>query len=429
MVFSSMTFIFAFLPLVIILYFLVKNLKIRNCILCAFSLLFYAWGEPVYIFLMIVTILINFGLTILMDKSKNKKIYLWSMIFIDLSILFFFKYCNFLIDNINGLFNFNIENLKLALPIGISFYTFQVLSYVIDVYKRNTKVQKNLIDFATYVSLFPQLVAGPIVRYETVAEELSERKCSLDLVVSGVRRFAIGIGKKVIIANSVALAADTIYANSSSMGTFTLWFALVCYTLQIYFDFSGYSDMAIGLGKIFGFNFLENFDYPYIATSITDFWRRWHISLSSWFRDYVYIPLGGNRVSKVKWYRNILIVWFLTGLWHGASWNYIIWGLYYAIILMLEKAFLLKKINKWPSLFKHLYSIFFFMIGWCIFRLENIGELLQVLGTMFSFKESNFIILLLENADIMQSIPYVILGIIFSTPLYKTISKRQKQVE
>ena len=423
MVFSSMTFLFAFLPLVLISYFIANNIKVKNIILCIFSLIFYAWGEPVYILLMLFTIIINYFLTILMDKSKrHKKLYLFSIIAIDLLILFFFKYSNFLIVNINDLFNLNISKLHLSLPIGISFYTFQVLSYVIDVYRKNTKVQYNIISFATYVSLFPQLVAGPIVRYETIANQLENRKSKVEDIVYGIRRFAIGLGKKVLIANSVALAADTVFGNISNYGTVALWFAIICYTLQIYFDFSGYSDMAIGLGRIFGFKFLENFNYPYIADSVTEFWRRWHISLSSWFRDYVYIPLGGNRVSKIKWYRNIFIVWLLTGLWHGANWNFIIWGLYYGTILVLEKNFLLKVLKKIPRVFKHFYTIFIFVLGWTIFRLENTSDLFYALKNMFIFKNSDFINLLLEQVNLLQAIPYVLLGLILCTPLIKNIA-------
>ncbi len=427
MLFSSMTFIFVFLPLVLLLYFISPNIKIKNTILCVFSIIFYAWGEPVYIFLMLFTIISNFFLTLKMDKAKKKNIrknYLKLIIVIDLLVLFFFKYSNFLIDNINNIFNISIKSLNLALPIGISFYTFQTLSYVIDVYRKDTKVQKNIINFATYVSLFPQLVAGPIVRYQTIADELENRKSTLDGVISGIQRFSIGLGKKVIIANSVALAADTIYNNISIYGTGMLWFAILCYTLQIYFDFSGYSDMAIGLGKIFGFNFLENFNYPYISDSITEFWRRWHMSLSSWFKDYVYIPLGGNRVSKAKWYRNIFIVWLLTGLWHGANWNYIMWGLYYGVILVIEKQFLLNFLEKLPKLIRHLYSIFLFMLGWTIFRLENTNDLLYALKNMFVLKKQNVFETLLGNINILQAVPYVIIGIILSTPIIRAINNR-----
>lgn len=425
MLYSSFVFIFLFLPLVILLYYLVKNRTIKNLILCAFSIIFYAWGEPKYILLMIITILINYYLTILMDKSKkHRKFYMILITIIDLSILGFFKYLNFFIDTTNSIFNFNIKFFNIVLPIGISFYTFQILSYVIDVYRKETKVQKNLLNLATYVCLFPQLVAGPIVRYQTVQDELENRKESLEQFVIGARRFMIGFAKKILIANNMALICDNLYSNISSLGTLSLWIAAISYTFQIYFDFSGYSDMAIGLGKIFGFNFLENFNYPYIATSITDFWRRWHISLSTWFRDYVYIPLGGNRVSKLKWIRNILVVWILTGFWHGASYNYIIWGLYYGILLLIEKLFLSKILDKIPKFFRHIYTLFIIVIGWTIFRLENINDLLFALKNMFNIIPSNFLDYILENSDILSAIPFVIFAIIGSIPIYKKISSK-----
>ena len=324
MLFSSLTFIFIFLPILLGLYFIAKD-KYRNHILLLASLLFYSWGEPKFIVLMLISIIFNYIIALIIDKKRDKKILprlllIFSLI-VNIGMLFSFKYLNFFITNINSIFNSNISLFEIALPIGISFYTFQILSYVVDVYKKEVPVQKNVFALGTYIAFFPQLIAGPIVRYSTIAEQLEKRKCTLSKFTDGLRRFILGFAKKIIIANNVALVADTIF-NSTTVTEYSwliILVALLAYTLQIYFDFSGYSDMAIGLGKMFGFDFLENFNYPYISQTITDFWRRWHISLSSWFRDYVYIPLGGNRVKKLKWIRNIFVVWLLTGLWHGAS--------------------------------------------------------------------------------------------------------------
>lgn len=316
-------------------------------------------------------------------------------------LLIIFKYTNLIISTINGIFKisidkltiFNIDILKLTLPIGISFYTFQLISYVIDVYRKDVKVQKNIFSLGTYIAFFPQLIAGPIVRYETIEKELKHRTHSFEKFLCGFKRFIIGLGKKVIIANNVAFIADQIIDSQyfTSYGTGVIWIAMIAYSLQTYFDFSGYSDMAIGLGKIFGFTFLENFNYPYIAKSITDFWRRWHISLSSWFRDYVYIPLGGNRVKKGRWIINLFIVWTLTGLWYGASWNFMFWGLYYGIILVIEKLFLNKLLEKSPSFIKWLYSIILIIIGWTIFRIEDISLFGETLHKMFVFQKTDWL--------------------------------------
>lgn len=423
MLFSSTTFIFMFLTLLLILYFPIKNIKYRNIILLIFSLIFYSWGEPKYIFLMLITVLIAYVFGLLIDKYRNdkkkSKLFLVISVILILLNLFIFKYLDFSIGIINSVFKTNIGLTKLVLPIGISFYTFQILSYVIDLYWGKVGVQKNYFRLLLYVSFFPQLIAGPIVRYETVEKEISDRKTTLDGFISGFKRFIWGLAKKVIVANNVAIFCDYIYNNYSSYGSNILWVAAVCYTLQIYFDFSGYSDMAIGLGKMFGFNFLENFNYPYIATSITDFWRRWHISLSTFFRDYVYIPLGGNRVSKIKFIRNIFIVWLLTGIWHGASYNFILWGLYYAILLLIEKLFTGKYIEKLPKVLKILYSLFFITLGWVIFRVENINDLILVIKKMFSFNNTSFITLFNNNAILISTIPYIILGIFLSLPIDK----------
>ena len=428
MLFSSTTFIFMFLTLLLILYFPIKNIKYRNIILLIFSLIFYSWGEPKYIFLMLLTVLIAYIFGLLIDKyrkdKKKSKLFLVISIILILLNLFIFKYLDFSIGIINSIFKTNIGLTKLVLPIGISFYTFQILSYVIDLYWGKVGVQKNYFRLLLYVSFFPQLIAGPIVRYETVEKEISDRKTTLDGFISGFKRFIWGLAKKVIVANNVAIFCDYVYNNYSSYGSNILWVAAVCYTLQIYFDFSGYSDMAIGLGKMFGFNFLENFNYPYIASSITDFWRRWHISLSSFFRDYVYIPLGGNRVSKVKFIRNIFIVWLLTGIWHGASYNFILWGLYYAILLLIEKMFTGKYIEKLPKVLKILYSLFFITLGWVIFRVENINDLILVIKKMFSFNNTSFVTLFNNNAMLISTAPYIILGIFLSLPIDKWFKEK-----
>ena len=426
MVFSSFTFLFLFLPITLFFYFIVKNRKWRNVILCLFSLLFYAWGEPVYILLMLFSIVFNFFGAILIDKSKKRKLLLAGVVSINILALVIFKYTGFLINNVNSIFNITIKNPNIILPIGISFYTFQILSYVIDVYRKEVPVQRNIIKLATYISLFPQLIAGPIVRYQTIADEIDNRKESSELFVSGLRRFIIGLGKKVIIANKMALIADLLYGNVYGLGMASLWIAAISYTMQIYFDFSGYSDMAIGLGKIFGFHFLENFNYPYIANSITDFWRRWHISLSSWFKDYVYIPLGGNRCSKLKHIRNILIVWMLTGLWHGASWNFVLWGLYYGLLLILEKYVFKKLLDKMPKVLKHIYTLFLVIIGWVLFRVENFKDLLYSLKNMFSFKSSNLFELLLNNTEILYSLLFIVIAIFAAIPLYKKFTEKIK---
>jgi len=377
---------------------------------------------------MLITVLIAYIFGLLIDKyrfeKRKSKLFLIISVVLILLNLFIFKYLDFSIGIFNSIFKTNIGLSKLVLPIGISFYTFQILSYVIDLYWGKVGVQKNYFRLLLYVSFFPQLIAGPIVRYETVEKEISDRKTTLDGFINGFKRFIWGLAKKVIIANNVAIFCDYIYNNYSSYGSNILWVAAICYTLQIYFDFSGYSDMAIGLGKMFGFNFLENFNYPYIATSITDFWRRWHISLSSFFRDYVYIPLGGNRVSKIKFIRNIFIVWLLTGIWHGASYNFILWGLYYAILLLIEKMVTGRYIEKLPKVLKILYSLFFITLGWVIFRVENINDLILVIKKMFSFNNTSFVTLFNNNAMLISTIPYIILGIFLSLPIDKWFKEK-----
>lgn len=424
MLFSSISFLYYFLPITIIVYFISKN-KYKNIILLLASLFFYFYGEPVYTLLMIFSAFSGYIHGILIDKYKNtkySKIFLISSLFISLGTLTIFKYGDFIISNINFISSTNIKLLRLALPIGISFYTFQILSYVVDVYKNEVKVSKNFVDFATYVCLFPQLIAGPIVRYKTIQEELSNRTHSFDKFAYGVNRFIIGLTKKVVIANNLGMLVN-ILTNNIEKSILSYWIVAIAFPLQIYYDFSGYSDMAIGLGRMFGFNFLENFNYPYIAKSITEFWRRWHISLSSFFRDYVYIPLGGNRVSKSRWIFNIFFVWCLTGLWHGDSWNFVLWGIYFAVLLVIEKLFLIDKVEKLPSLLQHIYAKFFIIISFVIFNNENIKDMLDNLYNMF-----NFTGLPLYNeisSYYLRSYAVILLiSIIGSTPLLKNIIEK-----
>ena len=389
MVFSSVVFLFVFLPIILFTYFIVPH-KMRNAVLLIASLLFYAWGEPVYILLMIGSTFVAYfsGLGIHTNLKKGnqkgaKRVLLLAIV-IHVGCLLVFKYTDFFIDNLNRLHLVQIPNLNLALPIGISFYTFQILSYLVDVYWGKVAVQKNWLNLATYVALFPQLIAGPIVRYETVEEELRNRQESIDEFAQGARRFVTGLGKKVLIANTVGELYTIVHAlPTQEQSVLMLWLAAVAYTIQIYYDFSGYSDMAIGLGRMFGFHFLENFNYPYIATSITEFWRRWHISLSSWFRDYVYIPLGGNRAGKLRQYRNIFVVWFLTGFWHGAEWTFILWGLYFCFFLLLEKVGLYNGLIKLPLFLQHCYTMFLVVISWTIFSAGNISEFATTMKGMF----------------------------------------------
>ena len=428
MVFSSTVFMFMFLPLFLLCYFIAKKVKTKNIVLLLFSLLFYAWGEPYYIFLMIISIIVNYYLTILMDKKKSKKLLIMLIIF-NIGLLFSFKYINFCINNINYFFNLNINNLNLALPIGISFYTFQILSYVIDVYRKKVNVQNSIIKLATYVCAFPQLIAGPIVRYSDIEKELNSRKSTYEDINTGIKRFIIGLAKKVLIANNVAFICDSLFNfGIDKTGFIGVVIAIIAYTLQIYYDFSGYSDMAIGLGRICGFHYLENFVYPYSAKSITDFWRRWHISLSSFFKDYVYIPLGGSKTSKIKHIRNIMIVWLLTGLWHGAEWNFIIWGLYYGLLLLIEK-FLIKDSIK-EKYFYHIITLIIVNIGWLIFRETNFNELLLSFKTLFGMYGLGSLNTLLYTG--ILSFRYIlafILGIIFAGDIIPKNVKESKLFE
>ena len=383
MVFSSSVFFMAFLPITLLLYFLIPErfLKVRNLWLLIASLIFYGWGEPKYIAVMAFSILFNYAMGRLVGKSKPLLIL---CIAGNLAILGFFKYTDFVIETVNVVSGGGLGLLNIALPIGISFYTFQTMSYIIDVYRGKVLPQRDFIAFAAYVTLFPQLIAGPIVRYADVAEMLVGRKTNLDQIAEGVRRFIIGFGKKVLLANQVYVIWNEITLMPvSEISTSAAWLGALAFTFQIYFDFSGYSDMAIGLGKIFGFDYLENFNYPYISRSITEFWRRWHMSLSSWFKEYVYIPLGGNRKGLPRQILNIAVVWALTGLWHGASWNFVVWGMYFGVILILEKLWILKWLDKCPALVGHLYSLILIVLGWVIFALTDFGQMREYMQVMF----------------------------------------------
>lgn len=384
MVFSSPVFIFLFLPIVYLSNLLIPK-RFSNVLLLVFSLLFYAWGEPLYLFLMIISGIVNYGLARWIDTTtKRKRFYLILAIVFNIGVLGVFKYADFLILSINGLFNSSISLLELPLPIGISFYTFQSLSYVIDVYKKETKVQTNFFSLLLYISFFPQLIAGPIVKYHDIANQIRNRTITVSNTASGLRRFVIGLSKKVLLANAWALVVDTLYAlPESEISTLIAWVAAVGYVFQIYFDFSGYSDMAIGLGRMFGFHFKENFNYPLTAVSIQDFWRRWHISLSTWFKLYVYIPLGGNRHGQARAIANRILVFFLTGLWHGASWTFVVWGLYNGLFLLLEQ--LVFNVKTWPKFIQHTYTLLVVLFGLVLFRAESFTQALFLFQSMLSF--------------------------------------------
>lgn len=376
MVFSSLLFLLLFLPVTIILYYIVPK-RLKNLFLLIASLIFYAWGEPRYIILMLFTTIYIWALTLLLEKFKKKGKDNWAkvvMIFcvvFSLGVLAYYKYFGFLVDNLPFLRNTSLSKSSPSLPIGISFYTFQALSYVIDVYRGDVKAQKNWIHFAMYISLFPQLIAGPIVRYTDIESQLEQRTFCFDNMYQGIIRFIIGLGKKVLLANQIGVLWDTI-STMTTMSTVSAWLGAIAFFFQIYFDFSAYSDMAIGLGNMLGFHFTENFHYPYESKSITEFWRRWHITLGTWFREYVYIPLGGNRKGKARLVLNLFVVWSLTGLWHGADWQFLLWGVYYFVFLVIEKFFLLPKMKKWPDVIKHVYTILIVILGWVMFACDDI---------------------------------------------------------
>lgn len=420
MLFSSIPFLYYFLPCVLILYFVVPKC-LKNTVLLLSSLVFYAWGEPKYVLLMAVSITLGYVFGLLIEiwrGTKLSKLFLILSIVTSLGLLGYFKYADFFIANFNAATGLSVPLLKIALPIGISFYTFQILSYTVDVYRGEVKAQRNYISLAVYVALFPQLIAGPIVRYSDIAAQLESRTHSFSNVALGTRRFILGLAKKVLIANALGELCD-IFKESNDKSVLFFWLYAIAFTLHIYFDFSGYSDMAIGLGKIFGFDFLENFDYPYISGSITEFWRRWHMSLGSWFRDYVYIPLGGNRVSKARWFLNIFIVWMLTGFWHGAAWNFIVWGLFFAILLIIEKLWLLKPLKK-SKVLSHIYVIFFVIISFVIFNAADMKEAFSYIGGMFGAGGIPFIseewLYYLRSYGVV-----LIVAIIGATPLVKKL--------
>lgn len=417
-----------FLPFVLALYYITPR-RFRNLTLFIVDLVFYAWGEPWLVILMLFSILLNYTSGILIGINREKKglarfIFILSVI-LNLGLLGFFKYAGFIGETLNMVMPFlNIPILEIALPIGISFYTFQTMSYTIDVYKNTVKVQKNIITFGTYVSLFPQLIAGPIVRYEDVAEQLMHRKETLQGFTDGVKLFLIGLSKKVLLANEMGNLWDAVRESGTQSGALGSWVGIIAYTFQIYFDFCGYSEMAMGLGKMFGFDFLKNFDYPYISKNITEFWRRWHISLGTWFREYVYIPLGGNRKGLYRQIINIAVVWFLTGLWHGASWNFILWGLYFGVLLMIEKLFMLKVLKKAPAIISHIYSIIIILFGWVLFYFENLNEMGIFLARMFG--SDGFMMSGDISVKIISYIPLLIVSAITSTPLISKLYHKIK---
>ena len=384
MLFSSIPFLYYFLPAVVLLYFLAPR-KLKNTILLLFSLAFYGWGEPKYVFLMIATIGVFYGCGLAIGKANAqtwKKVWLITSVAVGLGLLAIFKYADFFIENFNAATGISVPLLRLALPVGISFYTFQSLSYTVDVYRGNVPVQRNPISFGAYVTLFPQLIAGPIVRYSDVVKELDGRVHTWEDAMLGIRRFLIGLGKKIILADNFALLVS-LFRQSNEKSVLFYWIYAIAFTLNIYFDFSGYSDMAIGLGRVFGFKFIENFNYPYLSKSVTEFWRRWHMSLGSWFRDYVYIPMGGNRVSKPRWFLNIFTVWMLTGFWHGAAWNFILWGLLFAVLLLIEK--LVPAIKKLPDAVKHIYVMLLIVLSFVLFNAESLAQAGGDFAGLFGF--------------------------------------------
>ncbi len=427
MVFSSLVFLLRFLPITILLYMIAPNIRIKNIVLIVASLLFYAWGEPVWVILLIYSSLIDFvcgGLAGKYRDTAKGKLFMIISLVLNLSLLGLFKYGNFFIDNFNALFGVSIPNSGISLPIGISFYTMQTISYTIDAYRGKVKVQKSFLNFLLFVSMFPQLVAGPIVRYEDIEDQLADRRISLQDIYDGIMRFVLGLSKKTLIANYAgSLAVTFLDGDLMSLSAPYVWFGLLCFTFQIYFDFSGYSDMAIGLGRMFGFHFPENFNHPYTAQSITDFWRRWHMTLGTFFRDYVYIPLGGNRRLQ---YRNILIVWMLTGLWHGASWNFVFWGLYFAVILILEKRFLLKALEKVPKAIRIAYSFFLVMFGFNFFYFVDFRRNMEALQVMFGFAGAGF-----TGLDVwrllINYLPFIALCVICAVPTKDYVLNKIRQ--
>jgi len=423
MVFSSLPFLFFYMSVTLLVYKLAP-LKLRNLILLLVSLFFYGWGEPVYIFIMFLSIAVDYTHGMLVEKwrenDKKARLAVFSSVFFNLSILFFFKYWDFVAVNVNSLTGFNLPVLDIPLPIGISFYTFQTMSYTIDIYRGDAPVQKNIVTFGTFVTLFPQLIAGPIIQYKQVAEQLQSRSEGLEKFVSGIQRFCVGMAKKVLLANAIGKLWDASLIDTE-LTVIGAWLGLAAQAFQIYFDFSGYSDMAIGLGRMMGFEFIENFNYPYISRSVVEFWKRWHISLTDWFRQYVYFPLGGNRVPKWRWVLNILIVWGLTGIWHGAGWNFLLWGLYYAVFMLAERMFLGKWLQKLPAALQHIYAMFVVLIGWALFAIEDMGRLGVYLKACFGGAD------LIRSGDWYHLRSYALLLVILTlatTPLGKKLWNR-----
>ena len=447
MLFSSNVFIFFFLPAVLLVYYALKPLSrtAQNVFLCFASLFFYAWGEPRFVLVMMLSICINWSFGLLVDKYRDSKPFVKWLIAIDVAvnigIIFIFKYLMFTLTNINALFHSHITVPEIALPIGISFFTFQALSYVLDVYREKGEAQKNILNVGLYISFFPQLIAGPIVRYETIAKEIMDRKENLKDFSDGIVRFIIGLGKKVIIANNMALVADQAFAYSNGdalwfgasfdPSVLMCWLGALAYTFQIFFDFSGYSDMAIGLGRMFGFHFMENFNYPYVSKSATEFWRRWHISLSTWFRDYIYIPLGGSRVrTKTRHVFNLFVVWLCTGIWHGANWTFIAWGMMYFVLLVFEKSTGLDKDSEKRSVnvIRYIYTMFFVVMGWVIFRADSISDAFVYIGHMFGIYGNG----LVDDAavyNLTQFAAFFIMAVIFSIPVVRIVKSRFAEKE
>ena len=426
MVFSSLPFLFFYLPVVLAIYRL-SPLKLRNLFLLLASLFFYGWGEPVYIFIMLLSIAVDYTHGCLVERWRDRdalaRAAVASSVICNLGILFFFKYWDFLAASINGLTGLSLPVLGLPLPIGISFYTFQTMSYTIDVYRRDAPVQRNVVSFGTYVTLFPQLIAGPIVQYKAIADQLGARREDLEMFAAGVGRFTVGLAKKVLLAN----AAGELWEAAKASGSLTAagaWLGLLAYAFQIYFDFSGYSDMAVGLGRMFGFSFPENFNYPYISRSVVEFWRRWHISLTTWFREYVYFPLGGNRVPRWKWIRNILTVWLLTGIWHGAGWNFLLWGLYYGFWMLAERLFLGKHLERLPNALRHFYTMIVVLLGWALFALEDMGQLGEYFRALFG---GGGLFAAVDGYRLRSFLPLLAILTVASTPLGKSLWGRLRQ--
>jgi alginate O-acetyltransferase complex protein AlgI len=423
MAFPSVVFLFVFLPATFTVYFLFRNRTLRNTILLVMSLFFYSWGEPHYVVLLIVSTIMNWGIALLLARHRQSRNLILAMgVGVNFLGIAVFKYAGFLIENLDGLFNINLPVSHLSLPIGISFYTFQAISYQVDVYRGHVAVQKNLVVFGTYLTLFTKIIAGPIVRYKHIESEMVSRRENYEDFIQGFQRFVIGLGKKVLIADTMGSIADKVLSTGPHVGAIPAWTGFTAYAFQIYFDFSAYSDMAIGLGQMFGFHFLENFDHPYVARSVTEFWRRWHISLSTFFRDYVYIPLGGNRVNLGRWLVNLIIVWGITGLWHGASWNFVLWGLYYGTLVACEKLFLRSWMEKAPRFLQHVFVILSFMFGWVIFRTEGFSLMGEWFGSMFGTHGWGHP-MTLNALNVLHEYPWFIIAAVGSTPVVANFFK------